>query len=105
MNTNTDKNMTTSTKKFNAGDINYACGANQLSAEDKQYFINEHLNGCWGDVSKYQAAINNAAVQAQKGTIISVHYNDATGEQIKIYTELEAGNTNVLLIGLNGTIC
>lgn len=97
--------MTTSTSKFNLGSIHYACGANKLSDIDKQYFISEHSKGCWGDVSKYQAAINNASIEAQNGNVISVHYNDATGEKIQIYTDLEAGNTNVLLIGLNGRIC
>jgi hypothetical protein len=86
------------TMKFALGSLVATPGALKVIADSRQSpaeFLARHAAGDWGDVSKGDARLNDAAVR--DGERILSAYKTKAGERIWIITEADRSSTCILL--------
>ena len=93
---------TTSAAKFTTGKLHLTGEAKNLTEKEIQNFLQMHTEGM-SDINQYQAEVNRQAIAANKGNVISA-YECCFGEQIKVYTDLEAQQTTIIIVDIDGKI-
>jgi hypothetical protein len=72
-----------------------ALRAIEAAGQEPECFVEMHLSGCWGDVSRMDWKLNDAALV--NGERILSSYTTLRGTQIWVITEADRSVTTILL--------